>query len=118
MSKILTVLLIIGWSAFSPDQSNKNEIPSFEISEKVEGKYKLGDTVYCRQWENGSYWKGTVVKILKDVVYKVKLEKVVVNGAFKIYLNKSDCTGRRKLSYENGKGYYESQIWVHERCLE
>ena len=81
-------------------------------------KYKVGQSVKCSNFENDSYWEGDIVMVLKDVLYKVELKKVYVNGAVKLYLNPSDCTGQKRLSLEDGKGYNETNIWIHERCID
>jgi len=81
------------------------------------GKYKVGDTVRCSKWDNNTYWEGTVVKILKEVVYQIELKTVSVDGPFKTYLSPSECTGKKKLSYQDGEKYMKTKIWVHERCL-
>lgn len=81
-------------------------------------KYKTGDIVKCCQWDDDSYWRGKVVKVVKGVIYQVELEKIRVNHSTKIYLNPSECTGKKRLSYEDGADYKQTKIWVHERCLE
>ena len=111
-----SVLLLIVCFSFKlrPAESDMKHLSSVP----TEGRYKVGDVVKCTQWENGSYWKGKVTKILKDVIYQVELSDIRVEGALKLYLSPSECTGKKRLSYENGKGYYETNIWVHDRCLD
>ena len=115
MLKIVCVLSLFITSLNLPSLDNK--ATDCKIIESVTSKYSVGDTVKCSQWEN-SYWEGKVVKVVKDVLYQVQLENVHVEGAVKVYLNPSECTGKKRLSFEDGKGYYETKIWVHERCLD
>lgn len=82
------------------------------------GKYEVGNYVKCSQWGEDCYWEGEVVRVVKDVIYQVKLNKVTVKSALKLYIPASSCTGKKTLSYEDGKDYYETKIWVHERCLD
>ena len=82
------------------------------------GKYKVGDVVRSSQWENDSYWEGKIVKVVKDVVYQIELKTVRVNGSLKVYLNPSECTGKKRLSHEDGEDYLKTKIWVHEKCLD
>lgn len=84
----------------------------------IKGKYKVGDIVKCSKWKNDSYWKGEVVDILKDVIYQVQIKEVRVNGSLKLYLTPSECTGKKRLSYEDGEDYHQTKIWIHERCLD
>jgi len=81
-------------------------------------KYQVGQEVKCSKWGENGYWEGEVVHVLKDVLYKVRLKTVSVKGTSKLYLNPSDCTGQKRLSYEDGRGFRETEIWVHERCLD
>lgn len=80
-------------------------------------KFEIGDEVGCSKWPNGSFWKGRVIE-RKDGLYKVKISKVNVKGFMVLYLNANACTGNRRLSYEDGVEYKNSEIWVLEACLD
>jgi len=117
MLKILCALILVV-SSFSGDSVANEKSESYDtVDAPTSARYAVGDTVKCSQWEE-SYWEGKVVKVVKDVLYQIEIETVHVEGAFALYLNASECTGKKRLSFENGKEYYETKIWVHERCLD
>ena len=117
---MLKFYVLLGSMSLIFAQNSRLTSDSVEVTSptSIQGKYKVGDTVKCSRWENESYWEGKVVRIIKDVVYQVELETIRVNGSFKLYLNPSECTGKKRLSLEDGKDYKRTKIWVHERCLD
>jgi len=81
-------------------------------------RYDVGDEVKCSIWDDGeSYWKGTIVQRIKTI-YKIQVIDVRVKGAYKIYLNPSECTGKKRLCHEDTPEYNGTYIWVHDRCLD
>ena len=72
----------------------------------------------CSKWDDGdSYWKGKIVKRIKTI-YQIELTDVHVEGAYKIYLNPSECTGKKRLSFEDTPDHNNTLIWVAESCLD
>jgi len=81
-------------------------------------RYEVGDIVKCSMWDEGeSFWKGTVVKRIKTI-YQIKLTDVHVEGSYKIYLNPSECTGKKRLSFEDEADHNNTLIWVADKCLD
>lgn len=90
---------------------------SEKASLKLDSKYSVGDKVKCSQFED-AYWEGKVVKVVKDVIYQIELTDVNIKGSWPIYINASECTGKKRLSFEDGEKYNKTKIWIHERCID
>jgi len=81
-------------------------------------RYEVGDTVMCSKWDDGdSYWKGKIVKRIKTI-YQIELTDVHVESDYKRYLNPSECTGKKRLSFEDTPDHNNTLIWVAESCLD
>lgn len=117
MFKILLVPIIF-ISFISSDVECHSFFELSNLATESIGKYKVGDVVKCSQWQNDSHWKGRVTKVVNNVIYQVEISDVKVYGATKLSLNPSECTGKKRLSYEDGEEYNKTSIWVHERCLD
>jgi len=117
MLKIICALILAISSFGEPSLTYENPKVCNPVDTTSVAKYSVGDKVKCSQWED-AYWEGKVVRIMKDVLYQIQIEHVRVEGVFTVYLNASKCTGKKRLSFEDGEGFYETKIWVHERCLD
>lgn len=115
IQKTITSCVLLFVCLLLTSASDKNQFSSIYITQD---EYQIGDIVKCSQWDNGSYWEGEVINVLKGVVYQIQLTTIEVKGASKLYLLPSECTGKKMLSFEDGEDYKQTKIWVHERCLD